>query len=86
MRTDGVVDRQVVFHLPGQDQAVADLVPVQLLVLDRLVEPLNDTVGLRGLVPSADVPQLGSAGDEAGEPDRPVGRAVEFLIAVKLGC
>jgi hypothetical protein len=73
---DAVVDRQVVVHLPGQDQAVTDLVPVQVLVLDRLVEPLDHAVGLRRAVPGAHVQQLGAAGDEAREPARAVGRAV----------
>jgi hypothetical protein len=38
------VDREVVIHLLGQGQAAADLVPVQVLVLDRLVEPLDHAV------------------------------------------
>jgi hypothetical protein len=33
VRTDGVVDRQEALHLLGEDQAIADLVPVQVLVL-----------------------------------------------------
>ena len=67
MRADRVVDVPVAFDLIDERLPVGDLEPVQVLVLDRLVEPLDDTVGLRRVVAGADMSQLGAGRDEPCE-------------------
>jgi hypothetical protein len=43
-------------------------VAVQVLVLDRLVEPLDDAVGLRRAVPGPDLQQLGRLAMKRAKP------------------
>lgn len=76
MRADGVVDIEVVVDVLGEFLAVGDLVAVQVLVFQRLVEPLDDAVGLRRVVPGPDVDQFGALADECGEVGALVASAV----------
>ncbi len=56
---DPVVDLPEPLDLLGQQHGVGDLLPVQVLVLQALVEPLHHPVGLRGVVACPDMGQLG---------------------------
>lgn len=68
MGADPVVDVDG-FHEPRVERgAVGDLVAVEVLVLDRLEDPLDHAVGLGSLVAGADVLELDASGEEPREP------------------
>jgi hypothetical protein len=67
VRPDGVVGLEVRVDEFGEFLAIGDLVAVEMLALQRLVESLDDAVGLRCVVAGADVGELGALSDEGGE-------------------
>lgn len=62
---DLVVEGAVRVDAFGQRDAVCRQVAVEVFVLERLVEALDDAVGLRTLLSRADVAQLGAREDVA---------------------
>jgi hypothetical protein len=75
VRSDGVVDDAERRGEGGEVDAVADLVAVEPLVVERLEEPLDLAIGSRGLLAGTDVAQVakvaklahrGHPGGEAG--------------------
>jgi hypothetical protein len=83
VRPDPVVGLSEPFHLLDKGLGVGDLLAVKVLVFEAAVEPLDDAVGLRGVVPGADVAQLRVRADEPKEIRGLVGGSVEFPTGVK---
>jgi len=66
--SNGVEELPVGLGLLAEVEAVVDLVPVEVLVFERLEGAFADAVLARALRSGADVDQLGVLADEAGEP------------------
>lgn len=79
MRPDRVAEGEEFLNVLDQVLPVGDLVPVEMFVLQRLVEPLDDAVGLRGVVAGSDVDEFGPGRDELGE-----GRALVATCATEV--
>ena len=67
MGADVVVDGLMAGDGIGEHGSVADLLAVEVFILKRLEEALDDAVGLRRAVAGADVRELGPGGDVAGD-------------------
>src|SRR5581483_7586829 len=72
----GVEDAPVVVDLPGEFEAVADLSPVEPLVLDRAEPSLDHAVRPGRLVAGADVDDVALRGGPGREPLALEGAAV----------
>ena len=64
---DRVVSADERGHMVGEFDAAGDVVSVEALALERLDPALHDAVGVRGPVAGADVGQLRSGGEPAGD-------------------
>src|SRR5439155_266864 len=76
VRAARVVDVEEAVDLAGEAGAVGDLVPVQVLVLERLKPALDHAVGLGRAVAGAHVRELRAGGDVAREAGGAVAGAV----------
>jgi hypothetical protein len=76
LRSDRVVEVAVRLRLVDERDDVGNLELVEVLVLEALVEPLDDAVGLGRAVAGPDVGQFGPTRDEAQEVSALVGLAV----------
>ena len=76
VRPDLVEELPVGLDFEAELVAVVDLVPVEVLVLERAEGAFADAVLVRALASGADVDQLGALLDVGGEADRLEARAV----------
>ena len=67
MRPDGVEELPVALDVEAEVVAVVDLVPVEMLVLERAEGAFADAVLAGAIAAGADVDQLRVAVDEGGE-------------------
>jgi hypothetical protein len=65
VRRDVVVDGLVAVDGGGEGSSVADLIALEIFVLERLEEALDDAVGLGRAVAGTDVGEFGPGGDAA---------------------